>query len=61
MNKPKDWETFSSYILTAFIHELNVWNANQAISDAAHKAHYKTEIEPLVQRRAKLIQEWVTQ
>ncbi len=59
MKKPREWETFSAYILNAFIHELNVWNANQPISDAEHSKHYKEEIQPLIKRRDYLQSLWV--
>ena len=59
MNKPTNWNTLKSHELTKVIHDLNVWNANQAISDAKHNKHYQTEIEPMVKRRDKLNQIWI--
>tara|TARA_R110000796_G_scaffold251614_3_gene383489 strand:+ start:113 stop:373 length:261 start_codon:yes stop_codon:yes gene_type:complete len=57
--KPDNWQELKSHELTPIIHELNCWNASQAISDAEHNAHYKSEIAPLVKLKDALNKAWI--
>ena len=59
MKKPANWKDLESHQLVLHIHALNVWNANQPVSDQIHNYHYKNEIEPLVKRKVELHKAWV--
>ncbi len=50
MLKPKNYLELPRHELVKIAADLNVWNSNQPVSDAIHKAHYKSEIAPLHKR-----------
>ena len=57
--KPDNWQELKSHELVPIIHELNCWNASQAISDRDHNEHYKSEIAPLVKLKDALNKAWI--
>lgn len=59
MKKPGNWFTLQDIELTKLIHELNVWNSKQSISEYAHAKHYHEEIRPLVRLRYNLQTAWL--
>lgn len=42
-----DMQNYSRPDLVDLAHALNIWNANQPLSDTWHNAHYKNFIEPI--------------
>lgn len=53
-----DYEKYSIPQLVFLSHMLNVWNANQPISDRLHNLHYDTYIEPIIKHREKRALNW---
>jgi len=58
VKKPAHYMELNTLELSHHINELNIWNADQPVSDKEHKRHYLAEIAPLVKRHLILWLNW---